>query len=99
MVQPGKLSRVYFKNEVLKLLAAGSVRLTRHARFDHPERHISPAMINRCLEKGSVQTDPVLNMHGNWQAEILRHMAGEQLRVVAALEWEERIIVITAIPL
>ncbi|OAP43655.1 hypothetical protein ATC00_02030 [Sinorhizobium americanum] len=94
--QPKKLSRQEFKNHVLKLLETGQVKVTAHLRRDHPERAISFRQIEMCLEKGTVQTDPFLNAYGNWQGEIYRHMAGQELIVVAALEWEEQVIVITA---
>jgi hypothetical protein len=94
--QPRRLSRDQFKSEVQKLLQIGDPRIQRHLNRDHPDRRISPADIKRCLEKGTVQSDPVLNIYGNWQAEMFRHAAGERLTVVTAIEWEQRVIVITA---
>jgi|GEM_PF-2605172 len=94
--EPRKLSRQEFKNHVLKLLQNGQVKVSTHLRRDHPERAISLRQIEMCLEKGTVQTDPFRNRFGNWQGEICRHMAGQELVVVAALEWEEQVIVVTA---
>lgn len=94
--QPDRLSRPEFRAEVIRLVGLGKVWVHRHLNRDHPERTISQAQIEKCLELGTVQCDPYINSHGNWQAEIFRHMAGQQLTVVAALEWKERIVVVTA---
>ncbi|WP_349367463.1 DUF4258 domain-containing protein [Salinarimonas sp.] len=93
---PVRVTRSAFKARVSALLADGRVKVSLHLRRDHPERQISLAQIERCLRLGTVQTDPYLNRFGNWQAEIYRHLAGEGLTVVAALEWERQIIVVTA---
>lgn len=94
--QPLRLSRQEFKAIVNEMIAKGNIRVVAHLYRDHPERRISQAMIERCLEKGAVQTDPFVNQFGNFQAEVYRHMVGEQLTVVAAIEWEKQVIVITA---
>jgi hypothetical protein len=94
--QPGVLSRDEFKRIVCRMVSSGNIRVRRHLYRDHPERAISQAQIERCLEKGTVQTDPYVNAFGNFQAEVFRHMAGHKLTVVAAIEWELQVIVITA---
>jgi Domain of unknown function (DUF4258) len=95
-MRPNRLSKDQFKAEIVKLVKQDAIRIVAHLRRDHPERKISPMDIKRCLEKGTVQTDPFVNQHGNWQAEMYRHLAGARLTVVAAIKWEERVIVITA---
>lgn len=67
-----------------------------HLKRDHPERRISHVDIEACLLLGTVQDNPFINHHGNWQAPMVRHRAGEALIVVVAIEWAERIIVVTA---
>jgi hypothetical protein len=94
--QPSRLSRVEFKAIVARMVEAGSFAVARHLKRDHPERRISHAQIAACLTKGTVQTDPFVNSHGNFQAEVFRHIAGEPLTVVAAIEWEKQVIVVTA---
>lgn len=94
--EPHRLSRQEFKAIVVDMLEKGNIRVVAHLYRDHPERGITQAMIERCLEKGTVETDPFRNQFGNFQAEVFRHMAGEQLTVVAAIEWEKQIVVITA---
>lgn len=94
--QPRKLSRQQFKDRVVALVENGCVKVSIHLSRDHPERRISQAQIEKCLIKGTVQSDPFINAYGNWQGEIYRHMAGQELTVVAALEWEQQVIVVTA---
>ena len=94
--QPKALSRPEFKRIVCEMVGSGKIAVRRHLYRDHPERSISQAQIERCLEMGTVQTDPYVNQFGNFQAEIFRHMAGHQLTVVAAIEWELQVVVITA---
>ncbi len=95
-IQPRKLSRPEFKAAIERLVGMGALKVHVHLKRDHPERAISHAQIEKCLLMGTLQCDPFLNGFGNWQAEIFRHMAGHELTVVAAIEWEEQVIVITA---
>lgn len=95
-IQPKKLSRPQFKVEIERLIGIGALKVAVHLKRDHPERAISHAQIEKCLLMGTLQCDPFLNSFGNWQAEVFRHMAGHQLTVVAAIEWDEQVIVITA---
>jgi|SRR5271154_2161145 len=94
--QPKRLSRPEFKAEVARLVGLGAFKVRVHLKRDHPERAISHAQIEKCLLMGTVQCDPYLNEFGNWKAEIFRHMAGHELTVVAAIEWDTQVIVITA---
>jgi hypothetical protein len=94
--EPAKLSRQEFKEIVIDMVAKGHIRVSTHLYRDHPERGITQAMIERCLERGTVQTDPYRNKFGNFQADVFRHMAGEQLTVVVAIEWEMQAIIVTA---
>ena len=94
--QPDSLSRPEFRKIVLEMVAAGKLKVQTHLYKDHPERSITQAQIEMCLEKGTVQSDPYLNKFGNFQSEVFRHMAGQQLTVVAVIEWETQVVVITA---
>jgi hypothetical protein len=95
-VQPRKLSRQQFKAEVGRLIGLGALKVHVHLKRDHPERAISHAQIEKCLQVGTLQCDPFLNEFGNWKAEVFRHMAGHELTVSAVIEWDEQVIVITA---
>ena len=90
------MDRQQFKAEVVALVGKGHVFVTAHLNRDHPERRVSQAQIQKCLTLGTVQNDPYLNRYGNWQSDFFRHLAGEELTVVAALDWETDVIVITA---
>jgi hypothetical protein len=94
--QPTKMSRSDFQKLVRDFTTANKVRYTRHATQDHPERKITTTMIRNCLLKGTVVVDPVLDMHGNWKADIYRHGAGQALTVPVAIFWEQHVLVITA---
>lgn len=39
-----------------------------------------------------------MNRHGNWQVNMYRHAAGEELTCTVAIEWAERLLVITVMP-
>ena len=94
--QPRRLSRQQFLEKARAMVDRGEIMVSRHLARDHPERAISQAMIERCIQRGTCQCDPYINGYGNWQSEIFRHLAGQELTVVAAIEWETQVIVITA---
>lgn len=95
--QPAKMSRRDFQKLVREFTTADKVRYTKHATHDHPERKITTTMIRNCLLKGTVIVDPILDMRGNWKADIYRHGAGQELTVPVAIIWEQHVLVITAI--
>jgi hypothetical protein len=39
---------------------------------------------------------PFLNHHGHWQMNLYRHVAGEEIACVVAIEWVARVLVINA---
>lgn len=92
---PRRLDRAGFQAIVRLYAAEGRVALTRHVREHHPERGITPAIIQRCLLKRTVQGNPYMSQ-GNWTGEIFRHAAGEALTVAVAIDWGRRLIVLTA---
>lgn len=94
--QPKKMSRAAFQTLVRDFAKADKVRYTRHAVRDHPERKITTTMIRNCLLKGTVIVDPIIDMHGNWKAEVYRHGAGQELTVPVAILWRQHVLVITA---
>jgi hypothetical protein len=38
---------------------------------------------------------PFRNAKGHWQASLFRHAAGEEITCVVAIEWAERLVVVT----
>ena len=94
--QPERLTRRQFETEVRALVEAGNYKIKRHLARDHPERNITPTQIEKCLMKGFSQIDPYLDPYGNWKSELCKNLAGSHLTVVAVIEWETRVVVITA---
>lgn len=48
------------------------------------------------MQLGTITEGPFLNSHGNWQVSLFRHAAGEELTCAMAIDWPNRLIVITA---
>lgn len=93
----------------LKLNAATALRVVRriaadtnnivvigHGQKRSKKRRITRRQIELCVQKGSITEGPFLNAHGNWQMNLFRQAAGEELTCVVALEWATKILVITA---
>lgn len=81
----------------IREIAANSdhIIIVDHGRKRAAQRSITRRQIERCLQKGTIQEGPFLNEKGNWQATIYRHAAGETRTCVVAIDWPNRIIVIT----
>lgn len=73
-----------------------NVRTTKHVRERLVEREIRFRQVLTCLRKGAVTEGPFLNGFGNWQVTITRLAAGQDLSLAVAIEWPNRLIVITA---
>jgi hypothetical protein len=58
-------------------------------------RRITRRQIELCLQKGTIVEGPSMNAHGNWQVNVLRHAAGEELTCTVAIEWATQLLVIT----
>jgi hypothetical protein len=57
-------------------------------------RRITRRQIELCVQKGTLTEGPFLNQHGNWQMNLRRHAAGEEITCVVAIEWATRVLVI-----
>jgi hypothetical protein len=84
--------------KVVRMIAAdsGNIVVIRHGRSRSKLRSITRPQIERCVQKGTITEGPFLNQHGNWQMNLLRHSAGEQITCTVAIEWATRVLVITA---
>ncbi len=71
------------------------IKITTHAREQMKKRKILRKHVDVCLQKGRVVEPAHLNIHGNWQATMVRKVAGLSVKVAVAVETEERAIVIT----
>lgn len=70
--------------------------INQHAKKRAKERRITRRQIDACLKKGTITEGPFFNAHGNWQVNLYRHAAGENITCTVAIEPEKRLIVITA---
>jgi hypothetical protein len=68
---------------------SGRVFITPHAKQRMCERNITRAQVLDCLRNGSVSESAHTNLQGNWQCVLTRRNAGDDVRVVAALERSE----------
>jgi hypothetical protein len=59
-------------------------------------RRITRRQIELCVQKGTPTEGPFLNRYGNWQMNLYRHAAGEEITCVVAIEWATRVLVINA---
>jgi hypothetical protein len=60
------------------------------------ERKITRRQVELCVQKGTITEGPFLNQHGNWQVNLYRHAAGEEITCVVAIDWVHRLLVINA---
>jgi hypothetical protein len=83
---------------MIRELAADSSRIAilEHCRTRMVQRHITRKQVELCLQKGTICEGPYLNRLGNWQVNMHRHAAGEEITCSVAIEWAKRLLVITA---
>ena len=74
---------------------SGSVILTNHAKKRMIARGITRRQMDICIEKGVVTEGPFKNSKGDWQLNITRVAAGEDITCVVAIDWPNRLVVIT----
>ena len=92
----------------LKLTSAHALRMVReiaadtdrivvlaHGRKRARQRQVSRRQIELCCQRGTVTEGPFMNQHGQWQVNMFRHAAGEELTCVVAIDWPSRLLVIT----
>jgi hypothetical protein len=81
----------------VRALAANSanVFIVVHARKRMAERGHTDGDVLQCLRRGIIDEGPFFNARNNWQATLRRTHAGQEIKVVAALE--ARVIVITVV--
>jgi cell division ATPase FtsA len=94
--QPDDLSRDEAQR-VIRLLAADTrnIVVLAHGKQRMRQRAISRPQIERCIQKGVVSEGPFVNLKGQWQANMTRYAAGEEITCVVAIDWVTRLIVIT----
>ena len=83
--------------KLVRMLAADSdnIVVIKHAKKRRMQRMITRPQIERCVQKGTITEGPFINGFGNWQMNLTRNTAGEQITCVVAIDWATRILVIT----
>lgn len=92
----------------LRLTATAALRMVRelaadtdrivvlsHATARARKRRISRRQIELCCQRGTISEGPFLNQHGQWQANMFRHASGEEITCPVAIDWPNRLLVIT----
>jgi len=83
---------------MVRKLAADSSRIVielGHCRKQMRKRGVTRPQVEQCLRKGTITEGPFVNQHGNWQVNLFRHAAGEELTCTVAIEWATQLLVIT----
>ena len=84
--------------KVIRELAADTNRIVviPYGKRRTAARRITRRQIELCCQKGTITEGPFLNMHGNWQVNLYRHAAGEEVTCVVAIDWATKLLVINA---
>lgn len=74
---------------------SNNIIVISHGKKRARQRQVSRPQIEMCVRKGTITEGPFLNQHGNWQVNLFRHAAGEELTCVVAIEWAAKVLVIS----
>jgi len=87
----------------LKLTPAAAIKMIREIAADTNniviigygkkrtrQRRISRRQVELCVQRGTITEGPFMNQHGNWQLNLYRHAAGEEITCVIAIDWPSR---------
>jgi hypothetical protein len=93
--QPNALSAAVAL-KVVRLIAADTenIIVIPYGRRRAQQRNITRRQMELCVQRGTIVEGPFLNQHGNWQMNLYRHAAGEEVTCVVAIEWATRVLVI-----
>ena len=82
--------------KIIRMLAAdtGKIVLIPYGKKRANERRVTRRQIELCVQKGTISEGPFINGHGNWQVNLWRHAAGEQITCVVAIDWITHVLVI-----
>lgn len=97
-VAPEKLSKADAL-KVIREMAADTAKIVSpswsHSGKQAKKRRITRRQIELCVQKGTITEGPFINPYGNWQVNLYRHAAGEEITCVVAIEWATKLIVVT----
>jgi hypothetical protein len=94
----------------LKLTPASAIKLIRELAADTNniviipygkkrtrERQITRRQVELCVQRGTIVEGPFMNGHGNWQMNLYRHAAGEEITCVLAIDrCDSKLLIINA---
>lgn len=87
---PTKLSGPAALKKIREIAADTSrIAVTPYAKRRMLERgqNITRRQVELCIQKGRIDEGPFLNPRGNWQVNLFRMAAGEELTCVVAINW------------
>ncbi|KSV93973.1 DUF4258 domain-containing protein [Sinorhizobium sp. GL28] len=84
-------------SDMIRKLAADTdnIVIIGHAQQRQKQRKVTRRQVELCVQRGTITEGPFLNQHGNWQVNLFRHAAGEEVTCTVAIEWASRLIVVT----
>jgi hypothetical protein len=84
--------------KIVRLIAADTENIVviPYGRRRAQQRNITRRQMELCVQRGTIVEGPFLNQHGNWQMNLYRHAAGEEVTCVVAIDWATRVLVINA---
>lgn len=82
---------------MVRQLAAdtNNIVIIGHARKRGRQRAINRRQVELCIQRGSICEGPFMNPKGNWQVNMYRHAAGEEIECIVAIDWGRSLIVVT----
>lgn len=82
---------------VIREIAAdtNNIVVVGHGQQRQKLRGVSRRQIELCVQRGVISEGPFMNRYGNWQVNLERRAAGEEITCVVAIEWRTKLIVIT----
>jgi len=74
---------------------SNNVVVIGHAKKRGRQRSITRIQIERCVRMGILTEGPFINQFGNWQMNLTRQTAGEEITCSVAIDWATLVTVIT----
>lgn len=85
--------------KIVREIAADTARVafSPHAKSQMRQRRINRTQVYRCLRAGVLVEGPYLDIHRYWRCAFETVTAGDAIKVVAAFDSRDLLIVVTAI--
>jgi len=97
---PLVLNDANYLSKMRTVLASRPLFLTDHAKVRMKERKVSSKQIHDCVAKGAIEEPAHINVHGHWSATVGYFTGGDYVKVVTAINQNDKgefIVVITVI--